>query len=312
VATTPYQVGFSQAILEPGVRYYTEIGRKAGDKTFFEQLLTVEGSTKAKETIRNFASFGAMTSVGHGQELPPDQMLDGYQTVLTHVKYAKVVGVDKETIDDDQYDIVRRMGTLLGRSIRVTKEIVGHLPFNRAFDLNLSDGVPLISASHPVLRTNGLASNVLAPAGDPSFQTWSNLNTLLLTQKDSAGFPLFFLDAEKVWLINPAWYDIAIQSVNSSTAITFAGSVNPNASIINPWAGKTSVIASPYFDYDAEGDASILFARGAHEGYMFVRKDAGSPESWTEKNPEVMYTKATMRLSSGFTDWRGVVGTAGA
>jgi Mu-like prophage major head subunit gpT len=306
-----HQIGFSQATLEPGVRYFFEQGRKGEDSSIFNTILNVEGSTKWRETLRNYSGLGAMAAVGHGDMIPTDTVLDGFLSQFTHTKYGKIVGIDRESIDDDQYGIVKNMGTLLADSVRYTKEFVAHRPYNEAFAVNLSDGVPLISASHPLTKAGGVASNILGTAADPSYAGWAALNTALITQPSGARVPKFFLDAEKIWFVHTDFYDVAVQAVESSSTpiIAGTGTTNANSGLKNPWSGKTTIVASPYL---TDTDAHFLIAKGRHEGYMFVRRDANAPESKMEYNPEVMFSKVVLRLSSGFADWRGVVGSQGA
>lgn len=309
-----FQVGFSSAVLEPGIRKYFQQGMTGDEKTIFDKYLNVETSEKRDAKYRSFPTLGAMASMSNGGDIPADTLVDGYATTISPTKYGKVVGIDKESWDDDLYDVIKKLPTILGRSVRVTKEIVAAGLFNAAFSTALSDGVALISALHPLAKAGGTTSNVLGTPADPSYSTWAGLNALLITQKDGAGQPMFYLDKPKIWMVHPDFYDVAVQAVNSGTAITVAGAANTNSGIINPWssgsAGSTTVLANPYL---TDLDASFLFvAPGSHEARLVIRKDAGAPKVWDENNPEVVYAAATMRLGVGAADWRGFVGTAGA
>jgi hypothetical protein len=319
------QIGFSDSTLEPGIREYFQIGRGAEVTTVVAQIYGshMQNSTKAKETMRGFATTGSLAQIGHGMLIPTDTWVDGYQTLFTHVKMGKIIGIDRESVDDDQYGIVPNFGRLLGTSARAQKEITGHAPFNNAFSTALSDGVSLISNAHPLPKAGAgvTESNVLATALDPSWQCLSNLNSLLMVQRDSAGLYQSFQDANKIWLVHPSFYDVAVQAVNSTstnvvaTGINANGAANANANLINPWnhpangAGMIKVVASPWL---TDTDASFLIAADRHEGYFFTRRDSSTPETWQERNPEAVFSKVVLRLSAGFADWRGIVGTAGA
>jgi phage major head subunit gpT-like protein len=307
-----FQTNWNQNLLEPGIRYYFMLGRKAAmGEAIYTRLLNTENSEKAKETMRSYANLGPMVGMSHGGTIPADTMLDGFPMIFQHVKYGKIIGIDAESIADDQYGIVKKMAGLLPRSVQVTKEILGHTPYNNAFTTNLSDGVPLIANNHPLIKAGGTASNILPTAFDPSYSCFSALATMLQTQRDAAGQPLMYADQQKIWLVHPDFYAPAIQAVDStSTAIVEgSGTANANSALVNPWKGKTTVISSPYL---TDNDASFMIVVGGHEGYFFTRSESGTPETWMERNPEVQYSKVTGRYSMGFADWRGIAGSAGA
>jgi hypothetical protein len=310
---TPFQVGWSQGALEPGIKAWTEIGFKSNSlPPIFSRLLNVESSKKAKETLRNYPSFGPMAQVAHGAEFPQEVFMDGYQTIFNHLKYAKLTGIDRETVEDDQYAIVGpRMGKLLARSSQLTKEIIGHTVFNNAFSANLSDGVPLISATHPILKGGGTGSNILGTAADPSYTALSAMYTMMRNIKDGAGQPLSYINNNFIWLVHTDFETAALQVVDSMTAVALEGTLttNANSGVKNPYRGKVKVIGSPFL---TDNDASFLIAQGAHELYFFNRRDDTTPESWMEKNPEVMFSALAGRYSAGAVDWRGIVGTPGA
>jgi hypothetical protein len=311
MATSFQVLPFGAHLLEPGIKENFELGLDGSRPTYFDQLLRVESSEKAKETLRSYANLGAMSSMAHGGYIPSDTLVNGYPTVFTHVKYGKVIGIDKESWDDDQYDVIRGAPKMLGESARVTKEIIAHAPFNQAFATALGDGVVLCSNAHPLPKAGGTDTNLLGTAGDPSYSTFVGMAKLLQLQKDAAGNPVEFRDAQKIWLVHPNYWDVAVQAVGD-VALGLASSpatANANSGIKNPWAGNIRVIASPWL---TDLNASFLIAAGKHRGYFFVRKDATSPKVWDEPNPEVVYAAVTGRFSAGFADWRGLVGTPGA
>jgi hypothetical protein len=308
---TPFQVGFSAELLEPGIKDYYQQGLEGDRKTYYDQILRVESSQKAKETLRSYANLGAMTSFHAGGYIPSDTVVDGYASVFTHAMYGKVVGIDRNTYDDQQYRVLQDIPQMLGTSVKVTKEILGAAPFNQAFATTIADGKVLCASDHPLTKSGGTASNVLATPGDPSYSTFVGLAKLLQVQQDAAGNYIEFRDAQKIWLVHPDFWDVAVQAVGD-VALGLASSpstANANAGIKNPWSGGVTIIANPWL---TDADASFLIASGKHRGYFFVRREANAPKVWDENNPEVVYASAVARYSTGFADWRGVVGTPGA
>jgi hypothetical protein len=311
MATSFQVLPFGAHLLEPGIKENFVLGLDGSRPTYYDQITRVEQSEKAKETLRSYANLGAMASMNHGGYIPSDTLVNGYVTTLTHVKYGKVIGIDKESWDDDQYDVIRGAPRMLGESARVTKEIIAHAPYNQAFATALSDGKVLCAADHPLPKGGGTDRNLLATAGDPSYSTFVGLAKLLQLQKDAAGNPIEFRDAPKIWLVHPDYWDVAVQAVGD-VALGLASSpatANANSGIKNPWAGNIRVVASPWL---TDANSSFLIAQGKHRVYFLIRKDTTSPKVWDENNPEVTYAAITGRFTSGAADYRGVVGTPGA
>jgi hypothetical protein len=318
MATYAAQVGFDLQTLEPGIKYFFKQGENGEIRLKGSEILKWEGSQKAKETIRSFSSFASMSQMQHGGVIPSDTLLPGYSTVFTHGKYGKVIGLDKESWDDDLYDVIRRTPELLGDSLRYTKELIAHAPFNLAFAAGgtvLGDGVSLINANHPLTKIGGVFSNVLGTPQPPSYGSYASLHRLLQIQKNSAGMPIDYQSKPKLWIVHPDYGDIARQVVGSSSGmyVQQTATQNANSNVINPWYGNVKVVESPYL---TQNTSHFLMIASGHYGYFFTRTEANMPNVndrsvWEEPNPEVVYAKVTLRASSGFADWRGIVGTFG-
>ncbi len=312
------QTGFDVATLEPGIRKFFKQGENAELRLKAEQILNFEDSMKSKETLKSFSSFGALGSMANGGLIPEDTFLSGYSTVFTHAKYGKKVGIDRESWDDDLYQIINQQPKLLGESVQYTKELIAHAPYNLAFaagGILMGDGVTLVSATHPLTRIGGTFSNVLGTPAPPSYGSWASLQRLLQIQKDSAGKPLDYMARPKIWLVHPDYGDIARQAVGSSSGmyVQQTATQNANPNVINPWSGTTTVVESPYL---TQNTSHFLLIATGHYGYFFTRTDTQVPGVankgiWEEPDPEVIMMKATGRFSAGFADWRGVVGSFG-
>jgi hypothetical protein len=311
------QIEFDVETLEPGLVEMYEQGRGGQRQSYYQRIIRVEGSKKAAEHIKNYATLGPLTQMTHGGNVPSDTFVTGYKTNFVHKKYGKIIGIDIESWEDDQYDVVRKAPKMLGRSVELTKEQVAHAPFNLAFTgtgLALSDGVTLVSASHPLTKVGGVTSNVLGTARDPGYLAYLELLEMLHTQLDAAGQPLIFADLPKIWLVNPAFAQEAWQAVQSTTAMVVASlgtnTLNSNSAIPNPGKnyGPVTVIADPFF---TDTNASLMFVTPDNlEAVMYIRKETGL-RVYEKENPEVIFAQTTLRTSAGFHDWRGVAGTPG-
>lgn len=298
-------------VLEPGIRKFFDEGATANEWTAYDKIFRIESSTKAVEHLRSVSDLGPQIQIQFGQEYPFEQFLDGRQTDFVHVKLAKAIGFPVEVIEDDQYNVVSRGSAKLGRSRRVTKEIIAAAVFNNGFTVNGSDGVPLASATHPLLSGGGATWSNLGASADPSYSTILALQQLLMIQPDEANTPLMYLTQPMKYMYHPSFHTTVMQSLKSPTAVTVAGSANANANIPN--AINTSIITpvpNPFLS-DTGNNQSWLVVDGT-ELYFFNRKDPGSPEAYDDKTNDTIVTKHAQRISAGYASARGIVGTPGS
>lgn len=311
----PPQIGWGNtALFEPGLLDYFEQGQGGSRQTYYDKIFKVLSSEKAKETLRSYTSVGPAVQTAHGAPMATDRILDGYATVGTHLYYTKLLGVDKPTWDDDKYyGVLRKMGKMLARAEYLTREIVGASLINNGFSTNQSWGTPIFSASQPITGTGGTDSNILGTPGDPSFATFSALNTKLLVQKDSAGQPMTFQGMQKTYTYHPDFEDVVRQIMQSrSSAVVFGGpgnsnTANNNSAIAQPWNDVTPLM-NPFY---TDNDASVLFIPEVVE-WMFFNRQNADVTSWFENDPKAYKTSLEMRLVAIAADWRGASATPGA
>jgi len=97
-----------------------------------------------------------------------DQAGETFTARYTHETIALAFAITEEAIEDNLYDrLAARYTRALARSMSNTKQVKAANVLNQAQFTNVlgGDGVPLISASHP-LATGGTFSNVLSTASD--------------------------------------------------------------------------------------------------------------------------------------------------
>lgn len=309
-----FQADFSVRDLEPILNEFYLRGRGGQEKMYWSEIYGApQGSVKQKETISNFSALPGLIGFNSGQLIPGMLLKDAFTTTFTHRLFGGVVGIAQETFDDSQYKIPQKAGMMLGRSDRLCVERVAHEPINLGFSANLADGVPLFSAAHPSVNGGPLGNNI-SVAADPSFTALDNHMAVLNFMTDDAGNPIVFRDIPKLWIVHPIFEGAALQAANSiSTAFVVGSGVgNANSGLVNPYKGQgmgaVKVMADPFID---DNDSSYLLALGAHEGRVFSREDAAL-NTWKENNPRAIFSSKIRRLSSGFTDYRGISGNTGA
>lgn len=294
---------FSKALL-PGVNAWYG---KAYDEYPVEwtNLFDQYTSRKAFEEDVGVSGFGLAAVKPEGQGITYDTEQQGYISRYTHVTYGLGFVVTRDAFDDDQYDVIaERRAKGLAYSMRQTKEIVGANVYNRAFTAGYTggDGVVLLSNAHPNVA-GGTQSNTLA--------TNANLSEAALEQAI-----------------------IDISRYKNDRGLTIA--VQPKSIIIPPELSFEAerILKSQYRVGTANNDISALVQMGKFPGGVTVNHYLTSSTAWfvktnvqdgmkyferkgdtfTEDNDfdtENAKFKATGRYSFGWTDWRGLYGTAG-
>jgi len=149
------------------------------------EIFPSETSDRAFEEEVMLSGFASAPVKQEGAGVVFDQATETFTARYSHETIALAFSITEEAIEDNLYDrLAARYTRALARSMSNTKQVKAASVLNnaqKATGYNGGDGVPLISASHP-LATGGTFSNVLATAAD--------LNETSLEQSliDIAGF----------------------------------------------------------------------------------------------------------------------------
>lgn len=120
-----------------------------------ETMYRVLNSNKAKETDLRIGSFG-QPQAWKGQ-LEYDGADADYDITYTHTKYARGFKVERELLDDQQYNNIFTRPEELASKFQVKIEVDAASVFNNAFSTNGYDGTTLCSDSHPRSETDSTA-----------------------------------------------------------------------------------------------------------------------------------------------------------
>lgn len=262
-------------------------------------------SRKAFEEDVGVASFGLNQVKPEGQGVAYDTEVQGFITRYTHVAYALGFIITQEMVDDDQYDVVaERRARGLAFSTRQTKEVVGANVYNRAFNSNYTggDGVSMISASHPNV-TGGTWSNTLSVAANLSEAALEQATIDISRYTNDARLriavmpemliipPELMYQAERI-LKSPLRVGTANNDLN---ALKTMGKF-PKGIKVNHYLSSTTA----WFIRTNCPDGMKYFSR---------REDSFTEDNdWDTENAKF---KVVSRYSFGWTDPRGIYGTAG-
>lgn len=269
------------------------------------QLFEKNTSNKAFEEDVGVASFGLALVKPEGAAISYDTERQGFTTRYQHVVYALGFVITKEAYDDDQYEIVgKRKANGLARSIRQTKEIVGANVYNRAFNASYvgGDGVSLINAAH-VNVTGGTWSNTLATAADISEAALEQAIIDIEGFTDDRGL---IIAARPKQLIVPRQLEFEIQRILKADGRVSTDLNDPN---VLKMLGSIPTVAVNHYLTDTD---AWFIRTDVPEGMKYFERDADSFDMDNDFDTDNAKYKARSRYSFGWSDPRGIYGSAGA
>ena len=273
--------------------------------TEFDKLFDKNTSTKAFEEDVGVSSFGLAVQKGEGAPISYDSERQAFTTRYQHAVFALGFIITREMMEDDQYDVVgQRKAQGLAFSMRQTKEVIGANVYNRAFNSSYTggDGSALIASNHANLK-GGTWSNQIATASD--------LSEAALEQAciDIAGFTN---DAGLLVAVKPETLIIPRQYIFEAKRILGSdGRVGTDNNDINAIKGMGLIPEVVVNHYLTDTDAWFIRTNVPHGMKYFERRadQFDMDNDWDTENAKF---KATARYSFGWTDPRGLYGSAGA
>jgi hypothetical protein len=211
------------------------------------------------------------------------------------------------------YNVIEKLPKDLARAGRYKVETDAITLFNNAFSKDIGgagksaiyDGLPLISASHPLINTTvnnfgfgaGLASNLVT--GALSDTTLKDAIILGQKQLDEAG-KLIQMNFDTL-VVPPALQFLAEELLRSTQKI---GTANND---INVLKDAMKVVVNPFL---TDSDAWYIMDSKRHQLNYFWRV---KPEFKREEDFDSLVAKyrGYMRYSFGCSDFRGIIGSPG-
>ena len=270
----------------------------------YKQVFTEEnGINRAYHEEVVLYGMGAAPVLPDGQPVTYDEGGQLYVKRYPYDVYGLAFALTKVLVEDgDHIRMGSTMSKHLAQSMTETLETVTANHLNRAFTVgyNGGDGVPLVSASHPVI--GGVQSNVLTAAALSQTSLEQSLIQIRQAQ-DSRGKRIRV--TPKKLIVHPS---NMLQAEVLLKSVLRAGTNNND---LNPIKSSSSLM-----------DSAVVLSRLTSPTAWFVQTDVrdGLKVLWRRKiekgmegdfeTDSVRY-KSTMRFGSGWTDWRAVFGTPG-
>lgn len=258
-------------------------------------LYSVKTSSKASETDQGIGSMGLFPEFeGRVEYDSPEQL---WPAIWRHTEFAKGFQIERTLYDDNQYDVMRDRATDLGRSAFRTREVKGASLFNYAATAAGYDGVPLISANHPLSPSNsavqGNSWNLALSNGGLStvrqaMREWTDdRGNLANVQPDTLLVP--------PELEETAWKIIQTPSIYEPGSPNLTGNFHRNRYNVIVWDYLTD--AARWFLVDSRLMKRFL------KWYDRIPLEFGQTEDF---DTFVAKYRAYMRFSFGYSNWRWI------
>jgi hypothetical protein len=290
--------------LWPGVAAW--FGRNYDElKKEYTELFDVESSDKNYEEDVQLTGFGLAPSKAEGSSITYDSETQGFVKRYTHTVYASGYMVTREEMEDNKYEEVsKRRAQALAFAMRQTKENVCANVYNRAFNASYTggDGKRLLTTDHPSIA--GDWSNVLSTASDLNETALEDMIIQIMNAKNDRGLRISLMP--KALIVSPSeWFNAnrilksTLQSDTANNGINALKATNalPGGIVVNHYLTDTDA----WFIRTNVPRGMLYFQRRAYE---FVQDN--------DFDTENAKAKATERYSCGWTDPRGLYGSAGA
>jgi hypothetical protein len=296
--------GNHPAALWPGIKAWW--GRSYNEhQVEYTDLFDTDTSRKHYEEDVQVTGFGLAPVKNQTKSVSYDSESQGFTKRYTHVVYGLGYIVSREEMEDNLYVVVsKRRSQALAFSMRQTKENVGAMLYNRAFNTGYlgGDGKELICTDHP--SKAGTWSNYLSPAADLSEKALEDMVIQIMGANNDRGLKISLMP-QSLHIHRNDWFKAT--RILKSVLQNDTGNNAVNAlKMTNAIPGGIKI--NHYF---TDGDAWFLRTNVPRGLIHYQRR----PIEFTRDNDfdtENAKAKSTERYSFGWTDPRCIYGSAGA
>jgi len=288
--------------LEPGFLSIFLDSYKETERVY-TSLFTVKSSDKQDERISAFSGFGYPVPKAENAPITYEDPVQMYDTVFTHIVYAKGFKVSREALDDDQYNIINQLPAKLGRSLRRWEEKSGSYVLERAFNTSYQggDGKVLASTVHPRSDGGATQSNASSTGITLTEANYETARLAMRNQKDDKGMKID---------VTPNKVYVPIE-LEKATKIIFESNLRAGTADndMNFYKGTIQVVPWIYL-----GDTSTTawyLCDTEQANFLWFWRDKAEFKNDTAFETDAFLYKARERFSNGFGDWRGVYASKG-
>jgi len=287
-------------LLEPGLRKIFFEGYKEKPEQY-SKVFNVNNSKKAIETDLRMGGFTMWNQKGTTDSTEYEEIPNPDIVQYIHKTFSKGFTVEKEMVDDEQYNQIQKKARALGRAARSTIEHHAGSVFRNAFKSLPTNfrGEPLVSDKHTRLD-GGTTSNFIGRL-TLNEQNLEIALKLAAEQVDERGLKIQM--TPKLLVVPPALQFTAEKIVKSSLL------PGTDYNDINPMKGRFQVVVLDYIGAVDGGSDNYWFLidPDIHELNWFWRERLNFKRATDFDTDQAKY-KGRMRFSYGWSDHRGVLG----
>jgi hypothetical protein len=273
----------------------------------WDKIFDLNTSHKNFELDQQYEGFGLAPVKPEGQEIEFDSAQQGFTPQYQHLTYAKGFIVTQEALEDELYGVFNKKARALAYSMQQTKEIVGADVLNDGFSsatlMPGGDGVSLFNSDHPNGPSGGTYENLLTTDTDLSEKGIETLVIQIKNATDPRGLKIA-LQPERLVVPTALCFEAqrilmsVLQNDSANNAVNALRDMNmiPGGYVVNHYL---------------DSDAAWFIKTNAPEGMKYWTRRT---VSFAEDNDFTTYNmrmKADERYSFGWSDARGMYGSAG-
>lgn len=273
-----------------------------------QELYETESSERSFEEETKLSGFSAAPVKNEGNAIAYDNAQEAWTARYTHETVALGFSLTEEAVEDNLYDTLSaRYTKALARGMAYTKQVkaanVLNNGFNTSGSYNGGDGVPLFSASHPLV-TGGTNSNIPTTPADLNETSLENAVIQIAAWTDERG--LLIAAKPRKLIVPPALQFVATRLLETElrvgTADNDINALKNNGSIPEGYAIN---------HYLTDNNAWFLTTDVPNGMKHFVRSALSTSMDGDFDTGNVRY-KARERYSFGWSDPLGMFGSIGA
>ncbi|RJO72858.1 MAG: hypothetical protein C4523_02485 [Myxococcales bacterium] len=269
-------------------------------ETKYTQFCDIMESDKAFEKLQGVTGLPLASIKTQGNQIPFVDPMQGLQKEFVNVTYAIGSGVTREMYEDDQYNYINSIPSMIAESVRQTEETVATNVLNNGFSTaTAADGLSVFNASH-VLVAGGTYRNQPSTAADLTQTSLEQAFIDISDYTDDQGLKINIMP--KVLIVPTALQFVAEKILNTEYEVDTANNT------VNPMKGRLPLVVTPFLT-----DTDAWFIKtSSRNGMVFFNRRSADLERDNDFNTQNLLFAGTRRFSVGVADAHGLYGSQGA
>jgi hypothetical protein len=271
-----------------------------------KEIYETESSERSFEEETKLSGFTAAPVKNEGSAIAYDNAQEAWTARYTHETIAQGFSITEEAIEDNLYDsLSARYTKALARSMAYTKQVKAASILNNGFTAgyNGGDGVPLFSASHPLV-TGGTNSNIPTTPADLNETSLEAAVIQIAAWTDERG--LLIAAKPRKLVIPPSLQFVATRLLETNLR------VGTNDNDINALKNNGSIPEGYAINHFLTDTNAWFLTTDVPNGMKhFIRSPLANSMDGDFDTGNVRY-KARERYSFGWSDPLGMYGSQGA